>query len=78
VFVVIASCSSSGGDAESNVLFPLYTRAHTFKKKKKIALVIRVWADMTKTKSRPTRHPCSTSSWERSHGAYSELELASL
>jgi hypothetical protein len=32
--------SSSCGDAEYNVLLPLYTRTHK-KKKKKIALVIR-------------------------------------
>jgi hypothetical protein len=37
-----ASCSSSGGDAESNVFISLvHMCAHTFKKKKKIALVLR-------------------------------------
>jgi hypothetical protein len=41
VIIVVASCYSSGGDVESNVLFPLYTRAHTFKNKKKNSLVIR-------------------------------------
>jgi hypothetical protein len=42
VFIIVASCSSSGGDAESNVFISLvHARTHTQKKKKKIALVIR-------------------------------------
>jgi 1,4-dihydroxy-2-naphthoate octaprenyltransferase len=46
VIIVVASCWLSGGDVESSVSVPFYTRAHTLnkkkKKKKKFAPVIRV------------------------------------